>query len=79
MKAEQEQSVYLGLRKWRPENIDVTFVKLIVKPPDSDFIEFQWTEQQFRNIIGELELAGAVEITTPLRKISLAPEEDDET
>ena len=69
MANEQEQLISLSLAKWRPDNIDKTFVRLAIASIRTGTVEFRWTEQQFRNLIGELEHAGSVEITQPLREM----------
>ena len=69
MTSEQEQTISLRLMKWRPDNIDNTFIHLAISSIRTGTVEFRWTEQQFRNLIGELEHTGSVEITQPLREM----------
>ena len=69
MTPEKEQTISLSLMKWRPDNIDNTFIRLAITSIRTGTVEFSWTEQQFRNLIGELEHTGSVEVTQPLREI----------
>jgi hypothetical protein len=57
---EAPEIVTLRFQKWRPSNIDKTFIQVHIVQ-STGIVEFLWTEEQFDRLLHQLNETGSVE------------------